>query len=759
MADGTVAVKQLAEFCHRRGDIDYRFTPSPSGEQGISGHQEIYRRRDDSYLPEYGIEAEVECEGLTLAVRGRADGYDPVAGLIEEIKTCRIDPREIPDSVERVHWAQAKLYAALLLRSEPAPQTLSVQLTWFNIDTGEEYSRSQSVGRDELEVFLQETVQVYGRWLGQLRELQTRRDVSLDSLKFPFGGFRAGQRDLAETVYRCIASEGQLLAQAPTGIGKTAAVLYPALKALAANKHDHVSYITARTVGRRAAQETLDLFEAAGAAVRWLSLTAKDAICFSPGKACHGEDCPYAQGYYDRLHDARGAALALTRLDRDAIEQLARGHSICPYQLAADLIPWVDVTIADIHYVFSYYAALSASYGNDAGRWSLLLDEAHNLPGRARSMYSAQLSKRALMAARKVAPSGVRKALDRCNSVCLELQKLDWAEAEFHSSADIPAALLQAMQGLQGAVADWQAQEAVGLQRWPELLDFYFSVVQCLRVAEEWADDYRFEMYRSSHPQSLRLVFACQDGSRQLAQRYRLMHSITAFSATVSPPHWTLAELGFDGSAVYRELPSPFRPEQLPVDLNISIDTRYRSRRDSLPELAGAILDWLNANPGNCIVYFPAYAYMDDTLVLLRDKLAPRKVMIQEREQGQGTREAMLDALHNERDLVAFCILGGVFGEGVDLPGDALRSVIVVGVGLPQFNRQSRTLSEYYEAKYGRGYEFAYLYPGMQKVNQALGRVIRTDSDTGSALLIDGRYAELQYRELLPAGWHYREIS
>jgi DNA excision repair protein ERCC-2 len=753
-----VSVRQLAEFCFSEGDIDYRFTPSPTAVEGIEGHGQVYRRRPDSYQREYSVEYRDERGDFSLTLRGRADGYDPGRGYVEEIKTCRVEPDAIPEAVSAVHWAQARLYAALICTREDAREALDLQLTYFNVDTGEEHSRRESGTRDDLLGFLERTLDNYCSWIEQVHRARLTRDESIKLLDFPHPEYRRGQRELAENVYMCAVQGGQLLLQAPTGIGKTAAVLFPAVKALQQGKHDALCYVTAKTVGSRAAEETLALLAAGGLEIHSLTLTAKERVCFSPGKACHGDDCPFARGYYDRLPAARSAAFSQYRaLDRDAVEELARRFEVCPYQLASDLLPWVDICIGDIHYVYSFHAGIGTIMESRQKRWTVLLDEAHNLPGRARKMYSAELRKRDLMAARRESEGAVRKALEACNRMLLDLQKQEWEAAEFHGM-ETPQGLLEGrLQKLVAAISERGNRDGAWLQARPAVRDFYFAVLQFLRVLENIDVDYRFELRRRNRDkQSLSLHLNCLDPSRLLRARQRAPHSVTAFSATVSPPAWVGPALGFDREAVYLALPSPFAPEQYRVTVNTAIDTRFQAREHSLPALAEVIRDWLAEVPGNCIVYFPAYQYMADVLALLGENLVQRQVFVQEREQDDASRARLLSELRERRDVAAFCILGGVFGEGIDLPGEDLSSVVIVGVGLPQVNRETRSLRDYYQAGTGQGFAQAYLYPGMQKVNQALGRVIRCSGDRGRALLIDRRYREPEYRELLPPWWDYR---
>ncbi|MCX2979811.1 ATP-dependent DNA helicase [Halieaceae bacterium IMCC14734] len=757
MHEYRVAVRELAEFCHRQGDIDYRFTPSPTAIEGIEGHQQVYQRRVGAYQAEHPVEQVFSGEAFSLRVSGRADGYDALLGCVEEIKTCRVAVAEIPLLVQQLHAAQALLYAGLICMAEPQRQQLKVRVCYFNIDTNEETLITVEHSRESALGFLEQTLADYTVWLSQLHQSRQQRDASINDLEFPHAEYRAGQREMAELVYKCVDQQGQLLLQAPTGIGKTAAVIFPALKAIARGKHDVVAFVTAKTVGRRAAEQTLASMQAQGLQLIAVSVTAKDRVCFSPGKACHGDDCEFAAGYYDRLPAARSAAVGDAQLlTRDRIEGLAREHSVCPYQLASDLLPWADFCVADIHYFYSLLGGLGAPLEYGSRQWSIVLDEAHNLPARARNMYAAELHKKRLLAVRKDAPTAVVKALNNCNRALLELQKQAWQESEFDTANEIPAPLLNSLQRLVMAVAEAMGADPQLLQRRAELRDFYFDTLQWLRVAENFGPDFRFEMRRrSAAKQSLSVRLNCLDPSRLLAQRQQRPCSVTAFTATANPPMWLLKSLGFDTAAVYQALPSPFTQQQFRVRINTGIDTRYQQREQSLPRLADTIAQWLRDVAGNCIVYFPSYAYMNATLMLLDAHLSRREVIVQSPEQDDAVRDELLRRLREESTIAAFCILGGVFGEGIDLPGDDLCSVVVVGVGMPQLNQDTRTLQDYYQATVGDGFEHAFVYPGMQKVSQALGRVIRTSNDQGQALLIDSRYRQPAYRRLLPPWWDY----
>ena len=448
-------------------------------------------------------------------------------------------------------------------------------------------------------------------------------------------------------------------------------------------------------------------------------------------------------------------AMQRGKLTREDIETLAREHEVCPYELAIDLVPWVDLIIGDLHYVYSLSAVLGRSMETDGTRWTVLLDEAHNLPGRARRMYSASIGKHLLMQARKETSGSPKRALDRCNRALLALNKDEWQEENFHSFDSVPAKLLRALQELSAQTSRQLAEDPAFLQRLPRYMDFYFEVLQFLRVAENWGDEYRCELSRQAGAQSLVVTLNCLDPARLLAQRQAHAHAVVAFSATLTPQMWARSALGLSEDAVCSRSESPFSPDQLRVSLATDLDTRYQQRQQSLPALVDRIDQWLQDTQGNCIVYFPSYRYMRDVVDLLPEN-NQRQLWVQQPDLSETGRDELLALLEQHTNISAFCILGGVFGEGIDLPGDRLRSVVVVGVGMPQVNRDTRQLQEYHQQKHGAGFDHTFLYPGMQKVDQALGRVVRTLDDRGTALLIDTRYSQQQYRALLPPWWEYR---
>ncbi|MHA7816524.1 MAG: ATP-dependent DNA helicase [Pseudohaliea sp.] len=755
MAEIPVAVRELVAFCHRSGDIDQRFQASPTAADGQRGHRELAARRPAPWEAEVALSHRWTDGRRALLLRGRADGVDRSAALVEEIKTCRVDPARMPAAHSRQHLAQGRLYAAMLAQAEDLP-AVTVRLTWYQLDSGEEHTLEQHYEAAELATFLEESLARYAHWLDTLDALAAERDATIAALAFPHRDFRAGQRSAAELVYRCIDRGGQLLLEAPTGIGKTLAVLYPALKALATEKHDKLLFCTARHTGRRAAEQTLARLEEGGLAATRLTLTAKERICFSPGKACRPEACAYARGYYDKLPAARAEGVALRRLDQPALEALARRHALCPYQLALDLLPWCDVIVADQHYAFALAGTLGQLARERGERWSLLIDEAHNLPARARDMYSASLDRGLLRRAGRAARGRLRRALVAADAALGALAPVDLPAGGRVCGLDRPPA------SVTGALEDVVAAAAALLVDRPEVLaapgplkDAWFDALAYLRVGEEWGEDYTCDLHVDEAGEPATLVLNCLDPGRLLAGRHDAGHASVAFSATLAPPSWMGQRLGFRPDAVWHRCPSPFRPAQLAVTLEPAIDTRYAARAASRDALVARLLAWAAEHPGNCLVFFPSHRYLADCREAIAAGLAGRQLWVQPAP-GEASAEDLVALLGTERDVLGLCVLGSGYSEGVDLPGDQLRSVVVVGPGLPQLSHDTRALESWFAARGHDGFACACLYPALQRVNQALGRVIRGEADRGAALLIDPRFLRAPYRGLLAPHWDYR---
>ncbi|MGZ5199678.1 MAG: ATP-dependent DNA helicase [Telluria sp.] len=736
-----VAVRALCEFTAKQGDLDLRFTPSPTAQEGIAGHAVVTARRGPGY------EAEVTLEGDhgPLHVRGRADGYDPEQNLVEEIKTYRGKFASIPDNHRHLHWAQLRVYGHLLCASRQLDQ-VNLALVYYDIGSGAETVLRETRSATALAALFEELCQRFVAWAEQELAHREARDASLNRLRFPHADFRAGQRQLAEAVFKANASGRCLLAQAPTGIGKTVGSLFPVLKAAPQQRIDKVIFLAAKTPGRQLALDAAATL-GDGSPLRVLELAARDKACEHPDKACHGDSCPLAKGFYDRLPAARQAALARPLLDRAALREVALAHDVCPYYLGSEMARWSDVVVGDYNYWFDGGAMLYGLALANQWRVSVLVDEAHNMVSRARAMYTGALERDALRAARAAAPPLPKKALGRVTGVWSELDET--APRPYQVLAALPDKLLAALQAATSAINDHLAEHPGPLD--PALQRFHFDALNFARLAETFDAHSLCDVTRDGNGTSLCIRNVVP--APFLKSRFALAHSTTLFSATLSPWHFYSDALGLPEDTAWIDVDSPFSPDQLAVRVARHISTRYQHRAASLAPIAALMAEQYGARPGNYLAFFSSFEYLEQAARLFAERHPDVPTWQQARRMNEQERAAFLDRFTVDGRGIGFAVLGGAFGEGIDLPGERLIGAFIATLGLPQVNAVNEQLRERMQAAFGAGYDYTYLYPGIQKVVQAAGRVVRTMADRGVVVLIDDRFGQDSVRELLPRWW------
>ncbi|MFJ2544949.1 ATP-dependent DNA helicase [Pseudomonas sp. NPDC087612] len=745
----SVAVRALCEFTAKVGDLDLRFTPSPTAQEGISGHRRVVAGRGEGY------EAEVSLEGqyATLQVRGRADGYDPRLNRLEEIKTYRGDLARQPDNHRQLHWAQARVYGWLLCQQRQLP-ALRLALVYLNVDNDEQTLVEEQRSAQELEQFFNAQCAIFLHWAEQQLQRQALRNQGLQALAFPHGQFRHGQRELAETVYKAVSTGRCLMAQATTGIGKTLGTLFPLLKAMVPQQLDKILFLSAKTPGRALGLEALRqvMASATQPALRSLELVARDKSCEYPGTACHGDACPLAKGFYDRLPAARQAAQAVAVLDKAALREVALAHQVCPYYLGQEMARWVDVLVADYNYYFDQSALLFGLAQANQWRLALLVDEAHNLVERARQMYSASLDQGQLLALRKLKPAGLGSALERLNRQWNALHKAQLAP--YRVVDGLPDALLKALQQCIGLIQEQLNQTPTGID--PAVLQFFFQALQFSRVSELFDEHFLFDISKRPGPGKRALSTLCLRNvvpATLIGPRLTAARSATLFSATLSPRHYYADLLGMPADCAWLEVASPFAAEQLQVRVISSVSTRYQHREASLAPIVELIAEQYAQAPGNYLAFFSSFDYLQQVSSLL----AARHPAISQWSQAPGMdeqqRQGFLERFVPQGQGVGFAVLGGAFAEGVDLPGTRLIGAFVATLGLPQVNPVNEQIKQRMARLFSAGFDYTYLYPGVQKVIQAAGRVIRGNDDRGTLLLIDDRFAEARVQRMFPAWW------
>ncbi len=743
-------MRALCEFTAKQGDLDLRFTPAPSSQEGIEGHQLVAARRGPGY------EAELSLEGShkTLRVRGRADGYDPVTKRLEEVKTFKGRLEAQPDSHRQLHWAQLKVYGALLCQKIGLAglSELQLALVYFNVASQQETVLTQRCSAAELQQHFESLCERFLAWAEQEQAHREARDAALTALQFPFDGFRDGQRALAEAVYRAASNGRCLLAQAPTGIGKTVGTLFPLLKAAPAQQLDKIFFLAAKTSGRQLALDGLARINARP--LRVLELVARDKACEHPDKACHGQSCPLAEGFYDRLPAARRAAVEqASALNQATLREVALEHRVCPYYLSQEMVRWSDVVVGDYNYYFDVTALLHGFTSVNQWKVGVLVDEAHNLVERGRKMYSAELQPAALAAARKSAAAtaspALKKALDKVQRSWGALTKAQEADYQVHDS--FPDKLLLALQQCTSAITEHLTEHPTQVDA--ALQGFYFEALHLVRMAEQLDRHSLVDLSRLAGGKTAVLCVRNLVPAPFLQPRFEASHSSTLFSATLQPPHYFADLLGLPDTHLGLEVASPFEARQLEVRVAGHISTRYQRREASLAPIVALMARQFEQQAGNYLAFFSSYDYLRQ--VAERFALAHPEIPLwqQSRRMGEAEQQQFLARFTEASQGIGFAVLGGSFAEGIDLPGRRLIGAFVATLGLPQINPVNEQIRLRMQALFGAGYDYTYLYPGLQKVVQAAGRVIRGSSDRGVVHLIDDRFGRAEVQALLPSWW------
>jgi Rad3-related DNA helicase len=745
-----LAVRTLAQLTCRRGDIHFRFEESTESEEGIALQKKLQRARPPSYQREGNVAAAWAAGVVELTLAGRADGWDLEQGLVEEFKTTRVDPARLYAHAGTVHVGQLRLYAALLARAAPERAQWQLRLLYCHPDTQAVTPYEETISASELAQFLDRCCERLARQLVALHAHRERRNAALSDLAFPFPEFRPAQRNLAADVYRTVRDGGALLVEAPTGSGKTLGTLFPSLRAMGDGKTDRIVFLSSRTTGQAAAEAGTELLRT-HALVRQVTVTAKGKICFMPEPVCDPDICPYARGYYDRSDAAVLELLELRTMSRAAIEAVARAHQVCPFELSLDAAVWADLVICDYNYVFDPVVRLKRLAGVGGDRIVLLVDEAHQLGDRVREGLSTVFLRSLLQQAKKAFGDGsiARRAaaLDRQLTALrreqVRRQGLD--RASFECAIEWPEAVMRAAQSLFETLAEHAGTREAD----PLATELTFALARLLRVGN-WFDAERFAVFLRGRRNEIELDVRCLDPSEAIAETLQEFRAHIRFSATVSPFQLFGRVHGQPDARTLR-LPSPFPPEHLGVFVVPDVNTLYRARRQSLAHLVTVLQTLVAARRGNYLIALPSFEYFD--LVADAFETPPGFVCVrQTRNMTDTSRTAYLQTFHDrERPVVGFAVLGGVFAESIDLPGDALIGMAVVGIGLPPPSLERRAMEEHFGEPAGR--MIAYEQPALTRVVQAVGRVIRTDTDRGVVCLIDSRYQSQHYRTYLPAHW------
>ena len=773
MEEIRVSVRNLVEFILRSGDIDNRrgaMADKDAMQMGSRLHRKIQGKMGADYHAEVPLRTQIDCDGFLLVVEGRADGIFEQDGqtVIDEIKGVfrDVERMEEPDPV---HLAQARCYACIYAEQQNL-EKIGVQMTYANLDTEEIRRFSSSYTRSELEEWFTHLTEAYQKWAQMQLEWKTERKASIGKTVFPYP-YREGQKELASAVYRTIWHGKKLFIQAPTGVGKTLSTVFPAVQAVGQELGDKIFYLTAKTITRTVAEEAFSLLKKQGLHYKVLTLTAKEKICFCEEPDCNPEKCPYARGHFDRVNDAVYELLTSyeensANYSRERIMEQAEKWKVCPFEMALDVSLWSDAIICDYNYVFDPQAKLKRFFAEGVkGDYLFLIDEAHNLVERGREMYSATLYKEDFLEVKRFLKPFSRKAvaaLERGNKYLLEWKR-ECEEYTLLSNIDsfalnlfnVSHALEQLLEDRESVMnrpsTDSEIEEGK-----KKTLDFYFQVRAFLEIYEELDDSYEIYVQHDREGR-FALKLYCIHTADKIGQCLEKGRASILFSATLLPVQYYMELLSGkpEDYAVYAK--STFDPAKKKVLLGLDVSTKYTRRTPAeYQKIASYIQQITDSRQGNYLVFFPSYKMMTDVREYFEAEMQDDTEMLeQSMHMSEAQREEFLEQFQERESgtLIGFCVMGGIFGEGIDLKKDRLIGAIVVGPGLPQVCNEREILKQYYDRRDMDGFDHAYRYPGMNKVMQSAGRVIRTDEDTGVIVLLDERFGQAQYRSSFPREW------
>ena len=757
-----LSVHQMVEFALKSGSLDDTFVSSSRAVLGTRAHLKLQKQRKqelgDNYISELSLSLPVENEGIAFLIEGRADGimlYESDV-IIEEIKSTYCPLENISEDFNPMHWAQAKVYA-YIYAVQSSLDFISVQLTYYNLDIEAHKSIVVRYSIEEVKSFFHNILDKLWNWFIFIQANIERRNQSIALLQFPFESYRKNQREFAVAVYKTILEGNSIFAQAPTGTGKTISTMFPAIKALGEGHISKIFYLTAKTITRQVAEDTIKLLMQKGLSAKSAVITAKDKICFEKEKSCKAEECIYAEGYYDRIDEAIRDILTQDNImNRALIEEYAKKHRVCPFEFSLDLSFWVDIIVCDYNYVFDPRAHLKRYFGDNGEnsssdrQYALLVDEAHNLVDRSRDMYSTEISKSAVLEQKryfKNISKYLYKTLTDINKYFIDYKKT--FDSKQLVTQELPKELCKLLRKLATDYEELLQNRAVLNE---QALQLYFDTLFFLKISELFDEHF---MCITQNSKDLTVKLFCTDASLLLQEKIKKAKSAVFFSATLLPVKYYTHMLGGGEGSYTMRMASSFPRKNLGLCIVKGVSTKYKDREKSINQVAECIHSAVKHKKGNYLVYCSSYLYMQDILTAFEEYNHYYDILVQSQEMSEELKEDFLQSFQADRakTMLGFAVMGGMFSEGIDLTGDKLSGAIIVGVGLPQLCLERDIIMEYFDKQKGTGFDYAYKFPGINKVQQAAGRVIRTEQDKGIVVLIDDRFNQEGYKKLYPKEW------
>lgn len=759
-----ISVRNLVEFILRSGDLDNRRSKMADKEAMLMGgkiHRKIQKKMESAYQAEVSLRHETIYEEFSIQVEGRADGISRAQDvvLVDEIKGVYRDLARLESPVE-VHEAQAKCYA-YFYAYDHQQKAMQVQLTYCNMETEDIKRFCKTYTFEELELWYQKLVDEYYRWVRFQFQWRKRRDQSMEGVEFPFE-YRRGQKEIVAGVYHVIQKKKQLFLQAPTGVGKTMSTVYPSVRAVGAGLAEKIFYLTAKTITRTVAQEAFLLLQEKGVEFKVATITAKEKLCLCDEMECNPQECPYARGHFDRINEAVYELWTTkNHYTRDILQEHARKWQGCPFEMCLDLSVWTDGVICDYNYVFDPNVYLKRFFAEGTkGDYIFLIDEAHNLVDRGRQMYSAALYKEEVLKIRKsLKPYGgkVIRELNRLNQFLLELKRECESYEVLESIGNLPVLLMKVMGELESFLEE-PPQPEVG----KEALEFYFTVRDFLNICDLLDENYKIYV-QNLEDGGFQLRLFCVNPAKNLENCLEKGSCAVFFSATLLPLRYYRRVFSTHEDDYAICAASPFSQERRCLLVGADVSSKYTRRGyGEYRRIAEYIARAVNTHPGNYMVFFPSHRLLRDVYEIYEQEFSMPHVhsLCQSSVMSEQERESFLSEFQSGRGtLVGFCVMGGIFSEGIDLLGDRLIGALIVGTGIPQVGTENEILKAFYDERGENGFDYAYRYPGMNKVLQAAGRVIRTQKDRGIILLLDERFCQRENLSLFPEEWSNYQVS
>lgn len=767
-----IGIRQLVEFVLRSGDLAETKNSQNTAQNGARIHRRLQKVRSENadYESEVYLKTDVTMNDVEYTISGRADGITLTKdkALIEEIKTSDQPFDELSDNTLELYWGQVKVYGYILLQEHPELKHVTLQLTYFQVSNEEITTDEQVLDKAELTKFFQDLITEYEYWVTLRAKLRKTRNDSIKQLDFPFDKFRAGQHEMAAAVYKSIVLEKRLFVEAPTGTGKTISTLFPAIKAMGEEKVQRLFYLTAKQSTRHVAEETVELMADKGLKLKSITLTAKDKIRFPEEKDIPPEENPYMVGYYDRLKPALSDLLTNEdAITRSVIEKYAKKHTVDPFEFSLDASLFCDLIVCDYNYLFDPLVYLQRFFVEKDTDNFFLIDEVHNLVSRSRDMYSATITDASIAKLLKAAQAintkdseDFQKHLKKVRRVFNQMKKVLKEDSQVEKiTADSPDKLINTLGKFNDFMGDWMADKKPS-DFLDSVKDYFFDSLTFVKIGALFDDSYKTRIVLDG--KNLVVKQLCLDPSHFIDQSLNLGLGAVLFSATLSPMDYYRSVLGGVDNSLAYQLPSPFPVQNQEILITQYIQTTYRQREFSQDSIVQSLNTLITGKIGNYLCFFPSYSYLKQIKEVFEKAHPEVKVIAQEGEMDNKARQEFLAQFteNPQETMVAFCVLGGIFSEGIDLRGNRLIGVAVVSVGLPGLSAENNLIRDYYDKENGHGFEYAYQMPGFNNVLQAAGRLIRSSHDAGIILLLDQRFGSGRYTQLFPQHWrNYRRIS